>query len=153
MDWIDKLYKATSEWLLEREAFRATIIKNIKEQKEKKETIQKVTIFDILQKEQFIEKYWLPTLQKFADYWGEKADNWKERRHTQKVFNIEQRLSRRKLNEETNFWKKPKINYLNLEEFDKWIRNNKIDDIKLSIGIEKYNKMKSLWKNSSLYLQ
>ena len=72
---------------------------------------------------------WLDILQEFVNYWGETNSRWKEKRQLQKTRDLNKRLTTRKKNKETNFWKKPQTDYTNTDNFLKDI-DYKYNDIK-----------------------
>lgn len=123
-----------------------------KEPKQKQER-KSINELGLLENQAYIQKYWLDLIKDFINYWGEKSVNWRsERRHKEKVFDIEKRLDKFLWNKKTNFWKIQLVRYDTVYEFDKWMRLGKQEEMKKELGDEKYIQMKNEWKNSSLYV-
>lgn len=86
--------------------------------------------------------FW-PWKEWFIRYWWEKNTKGKEKRQLQKTFDLRMRLGTWKKNNYDKI-----IDYTIIDEFDKWMRNGKMDEMKKQLWIDKYNEVKEGWKET-----
>lgn len=116
------------------------------------ETKQNTDIKTLITKE-LIEQYWQDTIDAFCFYRWESDSKGKQRWEKQKIFNLKMRLDRRKMNEKTNFGRKPLVRYDSIAWFAQGMKEGKMEEMKKELWIEKYLKMKNEWKDSADYLR
>ena len=87
--------------------------------------------------------FW-PRKEWFIRYWWEKNTKGKELWQLQKIFNMKARLERRKKNNYDRI-----VDYSIMNEFTKWMKEWKIEEMKTQLWVDRFNEIKEEWREIS----